>query len=237
MYDGISECDWVQMRKLLRALSGYDASTLVRIWSGVPLTLAHRSSVSPGVCLECPCGGGIQNIKHLMWHCCMLQRKRPMHLRWWASGPEASVNALLPQPGQNLGYLRDWKAVCRWGIAALKEKMGLAPGQSVSESESACFPYVLKGHLTCASSAGTHVYCAFCHIARKLRDHAFIGVKECEKTNGGARLEGTYFSEQGHHARVTMGRWKNASLRPKYKCCKCAVECWSTRGLRDGCEA
>ena len=238
MYLGILDPDWNQMRKLLNSLPAYQCSIIVRIWSGVPMTLAHRNTVDPTIDAMCPCGEADQTLSHLMWGCPLLAEKRPRDLTWWASGPPAAVNALIPQTAQPTGYIRDWRKVCRWAITALQERLGMQEHNSEVPQDpppSAVFPYSKRGHLVCISVSGTYTYCSKCYIARKLRDHSFICVKPCAKETSMHCGEGDYLKTDQHIARVLLMPWKTAALRPKFCCLLCGQERWATSGFRALC--
>ena len=178
-YGGITRVAWGRMHRPIAQLENYESTKLLRIWAGVPMVGQHKQTLHPDQVFPCPCGEPIQSLSHLMWNCPLLEG-RPDHLAYWSLLSKAETTALIPEEGRDAGYHRDWETICRWGakVLSLPEKMKDSE-KHLEPANRDLFPYTYRGHLIERTVSGAYAYCTKCFVARKLRDHHFIGVRRC----------------------------------------------------------
>ena len=220
-YTAPYQCDWRAHKKLYSSVSAYESITLMRIWSGVAMTKAHAFTLKIEDSPDCLCGLGIENIDHILWHCPMRARGRPMDLMWWSTLAPASSMCLICPYGESVPFVRDWRRVNAW---ALKVVSGLANTQAASH-----IPPPLP-----ASQDDDMV--AYREIkGQRKKDMHFLTMRECGKSQELPLPFGHYMKTHDHIVQLTVSPWKISSVRPRLCCQVCGSQQWATAPYRHPC--
>ena len=214
LFEGICELNVKQHRKLLRSLSSYQGSVMLRIWGGCALTRAHRNTIDPSVSAACDCGHESQSLSHLLYECPCVPAP-PLHIRAWSQREACFASALLCPPLPQVQELATWREVCMRAIAVLTN---LTIGDSHVD---------WKNHEVTSDMSLSVVFCVKCMVSRSIRDHRHIAAKPCPgEMLGNTCAEGDYIRHSGHILRCKMATWKSSSLRPKLCCVLRPFSCW-----------
>ena len=213
VYDGISVVDVTQHKKLLGEVSSYQASLLLRVWSGVAMTRAHKHTLMTQESPTCACELEEQTIDHLLFRCPLSGSVMPEE-EAWASRPPAQTVALLCPREMDPDVKKVWRNLCFKVIKVLSSPLVSAPPD-----------FDWKGHMVTTTPCERFAYCGLCHVIRKARDSKFIASKECPRRGEHPTWVGEYRWTAGHMVRCKLAKWKFAGLRPKWVCV-CGVSWW-----------
>ena len=183
-YGGDGLPDWKLRRRSLKSLPPptHDASTLLRIWMGVPLTRDRRARILQGTTNECRVWTHGTNTRSPTLRLRCLLRERPHHLAWLNDQHKrASTHALMCMRGQGMNYISAWKQICRWGILCPTEDPKEHDATDMCEDDDAGsvtnlpgFPLDKKGYFICLDRDTSYTYCARCFVSRRGRDWKFV---------------------------------------------------------------
>ena len=230
VFGGLTVLDVKSHVQMMRSLSTYRETTLLRVWAGCPMTRAHRSTVDPLISPLCECARERQTIEHLLLRC-PARKNPPIPTQRLKDMSTAMTQALLLMKGECAEVKRAWKQACHFIVDTLTSKQQIEPCEQLEP----IVPHHLKGHAICVEHTGCYSYCARCQVARCIRDAHFIGVKECAGIYDPPLCEGNYFRQGSHCIQMTMRTWKNACLRPRLRCVHCGKEAWATKGISGEC--
>ena len=230
-YAGLENLNWKLHRSYLKACSPYNAMTLLRIWSGCPMTRVLRHKWNSTNSPTCPCGADWQSLTHLMWDCGLV-RGRP-RLSEDPSLPMYRRASLLCEWGADSFALIEWKVSCKWAICVLNQAFSwedsrprVAPNLSIG-----------RGHLLERSLDSKIVFCVKCHVSRVPDQYRHIASKPCKNPDASTYREGDEKEEGAHKLSLVIKAWKVASARPAWVCVRCEKFRWanSCRSLGERC--
>ena len=231
-FGGLETCAVKAHRKLLRSLSPYDQSTLVRIWTGAVMTRAKNSQMY-GTDPTCQCGEAEQDMEHLLWNCPLSSPPSPSFAYRAALVPSQSLAHILPV-SSSPEETSQWRQSCKRAIAIVN---GQARGERTARRERDVEEEVrdTKGHHIATTADGLYVYCVKCFIARCSRDAKWIFTKPCPHSMREPLVEGQSIEDHGHKCTLHMTTWKLSSQRPQLRCSECGNTTWATSGFRRVC--
>ena len=197
VYEGLTTVDVTQHKKLLREVSSYQASVLLRVWSGVAMTRELEN----------------QTIDHLLFRCPLSGTVMPEE-EAWASRQAAQTVALLCPREIDPDVKKVWRNLCFKVLHVLSSPLVSAPPV-----------FDWKGHQVITILCERFSYCGVCHVIRKARDSKYIASRECARRGEHPTWVGEYRWSAGHPVRCMLVKWKFALLRPKWVCA-CGVSWW-----------
>ena len=215
VYGGLSALNIALHRKLLKRLGAYDASVILRVWTGCPMTLSHRRVIEKNCDGICECDLAVQDIPHLLFSCPLRASSLPA-LSAWSSLPPVCSSALLFPSFLSPSLFGAWEQVCRRCI------------QVLSTRKAQHVPFNPRGHLIVHDIQEGYSFCCHCYVSRRIRDAHFIAVRECQPHTHGPACIGDYMRIRAHTARLHLAVWKRHSRRPRWRCEHCAHEWWAT---------
>ena len=238
-YGAPYQCDWKVHKRYFASLSAYHASTIMRIWSGVAMTKAHAFSLKLEESPECSCGLGPEDVRHILWTCPYRQRNRPMDLTWWERLPPASSMCLICPYGQSQEFVRAWKRVCAWALAAIsgrtRENALIHDTPLPSAFELPIAYRDINDHCVAIMRDTDYAFCVKCYVARRKKDLHFLTSRRCMKREEIPLPVGHYARRDGHLVQLVVAPWKQASLRPRLECKVCGKSQWATAAFRELC--
>ena len=222
-FEGLQEVDVGAQSKLLHSLDAYKSSTLIRIWAGAAMTLAHKLTLKLVESLLCVCGLEAQTMQRLLFRCnrfpCM-----DLDLLQWQHRPAAHSSMCLCPPGLSMNQLKTWKRLCFRAISLVSQLDVAVPP-----------PFDSKNHVIVMSDTEEYAFCARCHITRKSSDWKYVAAQPCHKQDVPCIGIGDYCVLGGHCFRLHWRTWKQAGKRLAFTCAKCGTWKWALnieRGLR-----
>ena len=227
LYGSLDLVDVRAHTRLMKSLDSYRCRVMLRIWSGCPMTLSHRHTLDPSINPMCHCGGGRQDMHHLVFCCPAVPPPSPLVASLSSFPPVLSSAFVLPF-GLSLRTLEAWKAAC---LRAIQVLTVLAPHVSSSMP----IPKPSRGHIPAADFTGEFVYCTLCHVTRKCADSHFLCTRQCKGRWPVPVCLGDYVFEKGHLLRLEMTVWKRSSRRPQLRCVFCGFQGWATSLITGTC--
>ena len=110
LYAGITEYNEKQHSRLLRSLSNFDASCLLRVWAG-SVMCGHKRAQMYGGSAQCECGDENQTWEHLVWHCPCVPPPPPRISHLARLPASVSVSHILPK-GASPDEVGVWRESC-----------------------------------------------------------------------------------------------------------------------------
>ena len=126
VYEGIASVDVTQHKNLLREVSSYQASVLLRVWSGVAMTRAHKHTIMPQESPLCACELENQTIDHLLFRCPLSGTVMPEEEAWASRRPAQTVALLCPRE-IDPDVKKVWRNLCFKVIQVLSSPLVSAP--------------------------------------------------------------------------------------------------------------
>ena len=214
VFDGLEKMNPKDYKHVLRAMSPYQASVMVRIWTGCAMTAAHGATCDSSRSAACPCGHERQAIAHIVYACC-LSPPRPVGLELWSSLPPSSSIAFLCPTPCNSDVRAVWTEMCMYAVSAVSAMPSVAPS------------FDWKGHLVGFDCSASFAFCRRCLVSRRAKDSRHIASRPCAgEVCGNMCSEGDYIKLHGHILRCELHRWKRDSRRPKLSCVLCEESFW-----------
>ena len=236
-FAGNIRCAWKTMRKEYARATAYEASILLRIWSGSIMTASHRHTISPEVSSTCRCGMAEETLNHMLWECELHREHRPDQLSWWSTLPPAMSMSLILPLDESRAFVADWRKVCKWAIHCVTTSDSshdtLETLPNLPPAPNSCPEQ--NGHLLAVRGDLGYVWCMRCFVTRRVRDTHFLTNRPCPKALELPLPEGHYVHQRGHISRVFLETWKLHSWRPRLQCVKCGQSQWATAPYRKPC--
>ena len=227
-FGGIGMVHRAQHMNLLRSLPNYEASLMMRVWTGSLLTRERAYRVGRGEHQLCTCGVE-QTVWHVLWECPDLPLVPPDLVPIARGPPSLSVALLLPFPSPSEAIAL-WKKAC----ARARHIMSLVGAKEQQAERHGRREHDANGHMVITDTTGRYAYCCRCFVSRRIRDKAWIFQVRCPREGPGF-VEGQELSLDGHDCVLKMARWKGSALRPSWVCKKCSRSAWATSGFRKAC--
>ena len=194
----------VQHMTMLQALPNFEASLMMKVWTGSLLTREKAYRVGRGEHMLCTCGME-QTVWQVFWEC----QNPDLPLVPPGIGADCAFPPLfvssafscltLPPPE----HIERWKMAC----ARVRHLMSLVSAKQTSHAVPKTKQKDTKGHMVVTDSTGRYSYCCRCFISRRIRDRAWIVLGQgCFRALVGKRFP-TPFKVGQKWAFVNVRKW------------------------------